>query len=203
MTSIKICGLTRPEDAADAQRLGADFLGLVFSAVSRRRLDLARAAEIAEASEGACRVGVFLEEPLDAILAAIERGGLSFVQIQRPVTPETVDALPVPVIAAVRRTDELAGLAAFLPRLRAVLLDDSHGAGRRAGLESVSARPSLPVDVFVAGGLDERNVGETMARLRPDGVDVATGVESSLGIKDLERMRRFVAAVREADRAAD
>ena len=205
MTTIKICGLTRPEDAEAAAELGADLLGMVFAAASPRRLDLGRAAEIARASEGAVRVGVFKHETLEDILAAIERARLSFVQLQRPVSVGDVRALPVPVIAAIRRGDDAAALPGeVLSRLRAVLLDDSEGAGKRSGWASleVAERPRLPVDLFVAGGLDEACVGDAIRRLRPDGVDVATGVESSLGVKDRGRMERFIAAVREADRAA-
>ena len=205
MTTIKICGLTRPEDAEAAAELGADLLGMVFAAASPRRLDLGRAAEIARASEGAVRVGVFKHETLENILAAIERARLSFVQLQRPVSVGDVRALPVPVIAAIRHGDDAAALPGeVLSRLRAVLLDDSEGAGKRSGWASleVAERPRLPVDLFVAGGLDEACVGDAIRRLRPDGVDVATGVEASLGVKDRGRMERFIAAVREADRAA-
>ena len=203
MTLIKICGLTRPEDAAAAAELGADLLGMVFAAASPRRLDLARADAIARASEGAVRVGVFKHEPLADVLAAVERARLSFVQLQRPVSEHDVRVLPVPVIAAIRRGDDAAALPGeVLARLRAVLLDDSEGAGRRSGWVSLAERPGVPVDLFVAGGLDEACVGDAIRRLRPDGVDVATGVESSLGVKDRGRMQRFIAAVREADRAA-
>jgi len=203
MTTVKICGITRPEDAAAAAALGADLLGVVFAAPSRRRVSLARAEEIARASDGSARVGVFLEEPIGEILSAIERGSLSFVQIQRPVTAELARALPVPVIAAVRSVGEAGALPkAMLPELRAVLLDDSRGGGTRDAWESAPSRPQLPVDLFVAGGLDAACVGMAIARLRPDGVDVATGVESSLGVKDAGLMERFIAAVREADRAA-
>ena len=203
MTLIKICGLTRPEDAAAAAELGADLLGMVFAAASPRRLDLARADAIARASEGAVRVGVFKHESLADVLAAVERARLSFVQLQRPVSEHDVRARPVPVIAAIRRGDDAAALPGeVLARLRAVLLDDSEGAGRRSGWTSLAERPGVPVDLFVAGGLDETCVGDAIRRLRPDGVDVATGVESSLGVKDRGRMERFIAAVWEADRAA-
>jgi phosphoribosylanthranilate isomerase len=203
MTLIKICGLTRPEDAALAAGLGADLLGMVFSAASRRRVDLARAGEIARASGDAERVGVFKDESLADMLAAIERGRLSFVQLQRPVAVEEVGALPVPVIAAIRRAGDASALPQeVLARVRAVLLDDSEGAGSRSGWASLRSAPELPVDLFLAGGLDEGCVGEAIRRLRPDGVDVATGVECSLGVKDRGRMERFIAAVREADLAA-
>lgn len=201
MTVVKICGITRPEDAAAAVELGASLLGMVFASASRRRLDLARAAEIASASGDAARVGVFKHESLDDIRAAIERGRLSFVQLQRPVSADEVNALPVPVIAAIRRAPDAVALpAAVVGRLRAVLLDDSEGAGSRSGWASLDSRPASPVDLFLAGGLDETCVAEAIRRLRPDGVDVATGVEASLGVKDRGRMERFIAAVREADR---
>ena len=203
MTLVKICGLTRPEDAALAAELGADLLGMVFASASRRRVDLGRAGEIARASGEVPRVGVFKHEPQDQIRAAIEHGRLSFVQLQRPVTREDVAALPVPVIAAIRRGADAEALPdPVVARLRAVLLDDSEGAGTRSGWTSLASRPALRVDLFVAGGLDDACVGEAMRRLRPDGVDVATGVESSLGVKDRGRMERFIAAVREADDAA-
>jgi phosphoribosylanthranilate isomerase len=202
MTVVKICGITRAEDAAAAAGLGADLIGMVFAAASGRRVDLDGAAGIARASGGSARVGVFKHEPVEAILAAIDRGRLSFVQLQRPVTEEDVRTLPVPVIAAIRHPSDAAVLPAGVRgRLRAVLLDDSEGAGSRSGWSALAARPEAPVDLFLAGGLDDACVGEAIARLRPDGVDVATGVESSLGVKDRDRMARFIAAVREADRA--
>jgi phosphoribosylanthranilate isomerase len=203
MMQVKICGITRAEDAAAAVELGADLVGMVFASASRRRVDLGRAAEIARASAGAARVGVFKHEPVEQILAAIERARLSFVQLQRPVTAEDVGALPIPVIAAIRNAGDARALpGAILARLRAVLLDDSEGAGSRSGWASLASRPEVPVDLFVAGGLDEECVGEAVRRLRPQGVDVATGVESSLGVKDRGRIERFIAAAREADRAA-
>src|SRR5262249_45840791 len=160
-----------------------------------RRLDLARAEEIARASDGAVRVGVFKHEPLADVRAAVERARLSFVQLQRPVSGDDVRALPVPVIAAIRHAGDAAALPdEVLSRLRAVLLDDSEGAGRRSGWATAEERPDVPVnvDLFVAGGLDEGCVGEAIRRLRPDGVDVATGVESSIGVKDPGKMRRFI-----------
>ena len=148
-------------------------------------------------------MGVFKHESLSEMLAAIERGRLSFAQLQRPVSAEDVSALPIPVIAAIRRPDDAQRLPeVVLGRLRAVLLDDSEGAGSRSGWAALGARPRVAADLFLAGGLDESCVGAAIRSLRPDGVDVATGVESSLGVKDRGRMERFIAAVREEDSAA-
>jgi phosphoribosylanthranilate isomerase len=203
MTAVKFCGIMRPEDAAAAADLGADLIGMVFAGASRRRVTLERAVEIASASGNTPRVGVFKWETLADILAAVERARLSFVQMQRAVSAEDVEALPVPVIAAVRRATDAEGLPdRLVSRLRAVLLDDSEGLGTRSGWESLAAKPSLSVDVFLAGGLDADCVGDVIRRLRPDGVDVASGIESDLGVKDPHRMKRFLSAVREADRAA-
>jgi phosphoribosylanthranilate isomerase len=207
-TEIKICGLTRPEDVALACELGARWLGFNFAAESPRRLGLDRARELALASlasPGTGRVGVFVRESLEEIRSAVDAASLDAVQVHRALLAQDVKDIPRPVFAVVR----VAGAplevpaAGSLERCRAVLFDSASASGDggtgRAFDWSILDGRRWPVPFFLAGGLTPENVGAAVARLRPAGVDVASGVESAPGIKDRERMVRFFEAVKEAD----
>lgn len=205
MTAVKICGLTRPEDVAAACALGAAYVGFVFAAASPRRVTAERARSLAEAcAPGVLRVGVFMDEEAAVVEAAVTAARLDLVQLHRRLTEEAVAAAPVPVIA-VARPAAGGGFAVpraeILVRCHAVLFDASEGAGAGLDPERVG-EASGPVPVMVAGGLTPENVGATIRRLRPAGVDVASGVESAPGVKDRTRLERFFAAVREADAQA-
>jgi len=200
MTAIKICGLTRREDVALASELGAALLGFNFVEGSPRRLSVEWARAVVEDSRaGVLRVGVFAAEKRETIERAIAEVPLDLVQLHRRVTSEDVDWCPVPIVAAVRLEEGAVALPPeeVLRRCHALLWDSSSGTGRRLDAD---LRPpaGLPIPYFVAGGLDADNVGDWIRRLRPSGVDVASGVESSPGIKDPRRMRLFFEAVREA-----
>ena len=132
---------------------------------------------------------------------AIAEIPLDYVQLHRPVTAADVDALPVPIFAAVRVEGgrEALPLDAVLSRCGGLLWDSSAGRGRRPDWSQVPPPEGMPVPVFVAGGLDATTVGPVIRRLRPAGVDVASGVESAPGIKDPKKLSLFFAAVREAD----
>lgn len=204
MTAVKICGLTRVEDAAAACELGAAYVGFNFAAASPRRVAPERAAELAAAcAPGVLKVGVFVDENPETIARAVAAAGLDLVQLHRRLTEEDVEAAPVPVIAVARFSG--GGFAVprheILVRCHAVLFDPSEGAGQPidpAGVEEAS----WPVPALVAGGLTPETVGALIRRLRPAGVDVASGVESAPGIKDRGKLERFFAAVREADAQA-
>jgi len=201
MTAVKVCGLTREEDVALACELGARWLGFNFASASPRRVDPDRARAIAAVAPGsAVRVGVFVEETADEIRRAIEAASLDAVQLHRPLAAADLD-LPRGVFAVVSVGE---GALAVPPkedlaRCRAVLFDSaSGGSGLPFDWARVDGGP-WPVPVLLAGGLTPENVGRAIERLRPAGVDVASGVESSPGIKDAARMRRFFRAVEEAD----
>ena len=204
MTAVKICGLTRPGDVAAACELGAAYVGFNFVASSPRRVTNAIARELAAAAApGVLRVGVFAGEDADTIARAIEAGRLQLVQLHRRLTEEEVASSPVPVIAVARQAggDFAVPRHEILVRCHAVLFDPSEGTGKTldpARLEEAS----WPVPVLVAGGLDPESVGAVIRRLRPAGVDVASGVESAPGIKTKEKLERFFAAVKEADSEA-
>ncbi len=201
MTAVKICGLTRAEDVAAACELGAAYVGFNFTASSPRRITPAIAREIsAAAPPGVLRVGVFAEEGAGAIARAIEAAGLHLVQLHRRLTEEEVASSPLPIIAVARQAGEDFAVPRhdLLVRCHAVLFDPSEGTGRALDPARIE-EASWPVPVLVAGGLDAENVGAVIARLRPAGVDVASGVESAPGIKDRARLERFFAAVKAAD----
>lgn len=201
MTAVKICGLTRSEDVEAAAEFGAALLGFNFASASPRRVSIERARVLAAAAPpAALRVGVFARESRDVIARAVGQTPLDMVQLHRPVTEDDLEWCPVPVIAAV-----LPGQPPdpeVLARLSALLWDSSAGTGTLADWDVVAACRGLEVRQFLAGGLDPDNVAEAVRRIRPDGVDVASGVESAPGVKDRYLLARFFAAVREADRGA-
>jgi phosphoribosylanthranilate isomerase len=208
VTAVKICGLTRSSDVELACALGAAYVGFNFSTRSPRRVTVEAGRRLADATlSHVLRVGVFVEESYEAMAEAADAARLDLVQIHRNLREEDLRRAPRPVLAVaavdgvmVEAPEEL------LPRCRAVLFDSNAG-GRSGGTGapfdwSVLEQRRWPVPVFLAGGLGPANVGEVIRRLRPAAVDVASGVERSPGIKDPERMERFFAAVREADREA-
>ncbi len=206
MTAVKVCGLTRREDVALACAAGVDWIGFNFSARSPRRVTPEEARLLAEVSlPGVLRVGVFVSEGPREIGEAVEAARLDLLQLHRPLIEEDLESLPLPVIAVVR----VGGAGAELPdprllgRCRALLFDtldrdEAGGTGRIFDWEAISeVRPGVPV--LLAGGLTPDNVGRAVRVGRPWGVDVATGVESSPGIKDAEKLREFLREVRRAD----
>jgi phosphoribosylanthranilate isomerase len=189
VTWIKICGVTTPGDAERAIELGASAIGLIF-APSKRQVSTTQAREVARVVRGRAElVGVFKETA--SIPAVLEAIGLDRLQIHGPGNP----APRLRVLRAVRPED-----LGRLPPARdgeMILIDGSEGQGRAFdwALAASVRRPFV-----LAGGLRPENVGLAMAAARPFGVDVTSGVEAEPGIKDIEKMRRFFAAVKEADR---
>jgi phosphoribosylanthranilate isomerase len=203
MTAVKICGLTRPEDVALACALGARYVGFNFAESSPRRVSPEAARALADAvPAGVLKVGVFKSESAAAIDRAVAFGRLDLVQLHRTLTRADLDRCAVPVIAVARASREGDGDPdpELLRSCHAILLDASEGRGRP--LDPHLLRPRWPVPMFVAGGLDADSVGSVIRALRPAAVDVATGAESSPGIKDRDKLARLFDAVREADREA-
>ena len=204
MTAVKICGLTRAKDVALACALGARYVGFNFAESSPRRVSPEAARALADAvPAGVLKVGVFRSESAADIDRAVVLGRLDLVQLHRALTREDLDRSPVPVIAVARVASEgdRAPDPSLLARCHAILLDSSEGRGQP--LDPRLVRPERwPVPVFIAGGLDADSVGPAIRSLRPAAVDVATGAESSPGIKDRDKLARLFDAVREADREA-
>jgi phosphoribosylanthranilate isomerase len=199
---IKICGIIHPEDAVMAVNAGADLIGLNFVPGSPRALDVALAAEIADAVAGSVeRVGVFRNAEADEIERVLRRVDLDRLQFHGDETEEEVEEVDLPVIKAIRGAD--LEVADTYPGT--IVLLDHPTAGGGGGVEWKWSDASLLIesghDVILAGGLNPDNVEAALSDLGdllPWGVDVATGVEGADHRKDAEKVAQFVEAVRRA-----
>jgi phosphoribosylanthranilate isomerase len=208
-TRVKICGITRPEDARAAVAAGADALGVVL-APSKRQVSLDHAERVfAGVPPLVARVGVFVDAGAAFVAEAVRRLGLTAVQFHGDETPEQCAAAPVPVIKALRVGKDFDPAAVTrYSRAAALVLLDTGAADARGGTgvafdwEAVSGRLDDRVPLVVAGGLAPGNVGWAVRLFRPFAVDVSSGVESAPGVKDPELVASFCAAVRAADKEA-
>jgi phosphoribosylanthranilate isomerase len=197
---VKICGVTRVEDALAAVRLGADALGFNFWPRSKRFVAPAAAREIVRRLPPfVTAVGVFVDPARDEVLRAVDTAGVAMIQLHGDEPPELCLSLPVPVLKAIRvaSVNSLAQLASY--EVRGFVLDapsDAYGGSGRTFDWSLAAAVAREMAVVLAGGLTPENVGEAVRTVRPWAVDVASGVESAPGVKDEERMRRFIDAAR-------
>ena len=200
---IKICGVTRPEDAHLAASLGVDAIGFNFAPHSPRRVDAARARALAEGLPPfLTRVGVFVDAEPEAMLAAAREAGLHVLQLHGDESPGFCQALRFPWYKAHRVGDgfDPAGVArwgggTFL--LDAASPDRQGGTGRSFDW-GIARRAAAHGRVILAGGLTPDNVAEAIGAARPYAVDVASGVESAPGRKDEALLRAFVTRAREA-----
>jgi len=201
---VKICGITRPEDALAAAEAGADAIGLVF-AESPRRVDVERASSIlAVLPPFVTPVALFVNETGERIRGVCDALSVRTVQLSGDEPPALARELSADlcVIKAfhVREEGDLAGLADY--PADAYLLD-SRVPGRHGGTGVVfdwglAARLGSPKPIILAGGLCPENVAEAVRQVRPYAVDVSSGVEAEPGIKDPARVRAFVEEARKA-----
>ncbi len=214
---VKICGITRVEDALVAAQAGADFLGFVFYPKSPRYVPVERAAAIVAAVRKALAaraprfVGVFVNASPEQVQATLHQAGLDLAQLHGEEPPEMFQALwpraykalrPATVEEALTVARRYAQDLAPQPDQPLFLVDAHHptaygGTGLPAH-EAAARALAERYPILLAGGLNPKNVAEKITRLRPWGVDVSSGVEARPGIKDPERIRAFLRAVREA-----
>ena len=201
---VKICGVTRLEDALAAARFGADAIGLNFWTRSKRFVPPAVAAEIVRRlPPHVASFGVFVNPTRDELLAAVSASGVGVVQLHGDEPPAFCVGLPVPVVKALRVRDgqDLAALASY--EVRAFLLDSASAGYGGSGATfdwSLAEAVARELPVLLAGGLGPANVAEAVRTARPLGVDVASGVESSPGVKDLALLEQFIRRAKEAGR---
>ena len=203
---IKICGLTRIEDVRAAVDAGADAIGLVFYAKSPRHVDLALAATLARVVPPFITlVGLFVNEDPALVrqtLAAVPIHLLQFHGDEDEAYCRQFDR-PFVKAARVKPGMDLVQYAGAFPSAQAILLDafvDGFGGGGKVFDWSLVPK-DLKTPIILSGGLDSSNVADAIIRVRPAAVDVSSGVElndGAKGIKDAEKIRAFVAAVRAA-----
>jgi phosphoribosylanthranilate isomerase len=198
---VKICGVMTPADAVFAAECGADALGLNFYAKSPRFLtDKAARAMLRELTPFVASVGVFVSTPPGEVSATAARLGLRAVQTYADAPLPFAADEPAAYLPAFRVKDagDLDAIRAFVKTCHcaAVLIDsfvvgEMGGTGHRAPWDLLAGfDPGVPV--ILAGGLTPDNVAEAIRAVRPWGVDVASGVESSPGVKDAGKVRAFV-----------
>jgi phosphoribosylanthranilate isomerase len=190
---IKICGLRTGAAIEAAAAAGAQAVGFVFHAASPRNLSVAEAKELqAAVPAGIERVAVFLHPAqalVDAVLDAVRPDWIQ-------ADAADLDGLRLP--AGQRALPVLRALPPATARRQRVLFESGRsGSGDVADWEA-AARLAPGSELVLAGGLDASNVGAAIARVRPFGVDVSSGVESSRGVKDAAMIREFVTAARAA-----
>lgn len=211
MTMVKICGITCVEDGLAAARAGADLLGFVFYPPSPRSIAPQRAMKIISAVSRAGyavqSVGVFVDESVAHVQQITALCGLDHVQLHGSESPQLVarlarDGLSVIKAARIAGNESLRELRRYSPHF---YLLDSYLPGTPGGSGATFdwRIASLAKDLgpfLLAGGLTPDNVATAVRAVRPWGVDVSTGVESSPGRKDHAKMRRFIAATKRYDR---
>ena len=215
-TRVKICGVTRPEDADAACRHGADAIGIVLHSAQKRNVPIERAREIIGVIPPfVTPVGLFVDGSSQEILDTALSLGLHTVQLNGEQSPDDVaDLQGLAVIRAIRVTrGQLAGQlktwrAARPENLIGVVMEP--GGTKQAGgtgvandweeilaAQQAGAFEGLPL--IAAGGLTPETVADVIRTLHPFAVDVSSGVESAMGIKSEEKIRDFIAAVRSVD----
>lgn len=203
---IKICGLTDPDNAAACAALGPDAIGLVFFRKSPRNVSVKQAKEICSAvPSGITTIGVFVDESFQTIMDTAEACGLKGVQLHGSEPPELVNRLAESGLMVIKAV--FAAKPPFLDRAdriyanaRFVLAEYGEGKlpGGNAQAWNYHAVCTLAQKkkLVLAGGLDPDNIAAAVRSVRPAGVDVSSGVESSYGIKDLNRVKDFICRAR-------
>ncbi len=205
---VKICGITRLEDARLCAALGADYLGFIQYPESPRYIDPRDAREIIQWLYGPKSVGVFVETPPEEINQIAALAGFDLVQVHGALTPEECAAIRFPVIKAiqVRHDASAEQLEALMEPFREVvayfLLDTYHtdlwgGTGESFNWR-VARELAARYPLFLAGGIRADNVVEAIQTMRPYAIDLSSGVEEAPGIKDADLLEVFFERVRKA-----
>ena len=204
-TRVKICGITRPEDALAAVRAGVDAIGLVFHPPSPREVVTDQAREVVEALPPfVTAVGLFVDPEPEQVEAVLSWVALDVLQFHGDEDPQFCESFPVPYIKAVRMREgvDLLQTAERYSSARGLLLDTyrpgvAGGTGEAFDWARVPA--SLGSSIILAGGLTPANVAQAIAAVRPYAVDVSGGVEADKGIKDAAKIAAFMQEVNRVD----
>jgi phosphoribosylanthranilate isomerase len=208
MMQIKICGVTNSKDALACAAAGVDMIGLNFYEQSPRYIRPDRARTIAGTLPSSTRaVGIFVNTPVEEIHRVARDVGLRMVQLHGSESPEmcTELARDFEIIKALRMDGGFDAQRASVYPMCTILLDTyderiAGGTGDVGDWELARATKKFVSRLILAGGLSPENVAQAIATVNPDGVDVCSSVESAPGVKDLARIRQFVAAARNAEK---
>jgi phosphoribosylanthranilate isomerase len=203
MSLIKICGITRAEDARWASKLGVDYLGFIFSQ-SPRRVTAFQAKSIIESlPDSIQKVGVFVDEDEAFVRSTAAETGLDLIQLHGEESPSFCSLFDRPVIKVIRTSGEnvMEAIGRYdtdLFLLEPYVAGMAGGTGKKAdwqlALRIIEAFPTRRF--FLAGGLDPENVASAIRTIRPFAVDASSGLEESPGVKSHEKMQNFVKNVR-------
>jgi phosphoribosylanthranilate isomerase len=207
---VKICGITRREDAEAAVDAGADAVGFVFWQESPRYIDPFRARAIVSALPPfVTPVGVFVDQPAEYVNGVASLAQLGAVQLHGEETISFARTMKRPVVKAISLHDDTQAAVDGIEMwpARVLILLDVHDPVRRGGTGrtidwTAAAEVARHRRVVLAGGLTADNVGDAIARVRPFGIDVSSGVESAPGIKDHGRLKALFEAVHDSGIAA-
>ncbi|MDA1370100.1 MAG: phosphoribosylanthranilate isomerase [Proteobacteria bacterium] len=202
---IKICGITRQQDALAAAELGASALGLNFYKLSPRCVDMGRAEEILEGLPESVRVvALFVDPEPEDVVAVVSSGLVDLLQFHGNESAQYCESFDLPYMKAIRVGSEL-DLSRQIADFRSaefILLDSFDekvpgGTGKSFDwnrIETIVRSESLKL--VLAGGLNPENIRQAIARVAPFGVDVSSGVELSPGIKDPQKLKSFIEGAR-------
>jgi phosphoribosylanthranilate isomerase len=200
---VKICGITRREDAEAAVEAGAAALGFIFVPSSRRYISPADAGPIVRSLPPlVTTVGVFADAPRHDVLAAIGASGISCLQFHGHESPEDMSGYPLPAYKAFRVAGDFdPGTLAAYPGpayLLDTLVEGMPGGTGKTFDWQIALRAKRFGRIILAGGLGPENIGEAVRTVRPYAVDVSSGVEESPGVKNGEKIRALFEVVRQA-----
>jgi phosphoribosylanthranilate isomerase len=202
MTRVKICGITRAQDGREAARLGADAIGLVFYPPSPRNVS----AEVARGIVAALppfvtAVALFVDPERAWVESVLSACPVDVLQFHGDESPAFCRSFGRPYLKAVRMRPgiDLAAKAADYADARGLLVDafvEGVAGGTGARFDWTLLPASLPVPLVLSGGLDPDNVALAVSTVRPDAVDVSSGVEQTKGIKDVAKMAAFISGAK-------
>jgi phosphoribosylanthranilate isomerase len=204
MVKVKICGITNLRDARLAVSYGTDFLGFIF-ANSPRRIDIDKLKEInINLSEEVKKVGVFANQSLGEVKEIAKEGNLDYLQLHGDEPPAYCQEFDLPVIKAfsVKDKDFLDELKEY--QVDKYLLDAYHpqklgGIGKTFNWKLAKETKKYG-EVIIAGGLNDQNVSKAIKTVHPYGVDVSSGVEFEVRLKDKEKMQKFIKKAKGAEK---
>ena len=204
-TRIKICGITREQDALAAASNGADALGLVFYEKSPRHVSLQQAAQLARAIPPFVTVvGLFVNPAVEYVREILAQIPLDMLQFHGEEDPEFCAQFGKPYLKAIRVRNgvDLIQCAARYAGARGLLLDafiEGVQGGTGESFDWALIPQGLPLPVILSGGLHAGNVAAAITQVRPYAVDVSSGVEAAKGIKDAAKIAAFINEVKRAD----